>query len=93
MESERSLLERWLNPQLLLPVIAGAVVMATGEKPFSADRTAWGLTVMGLGATARSAAVANELAHKSEADAGYQRGFNTLNPALKRPTSTRSRKS
>lgn len=67
-------LRTWL--ELLLPILIGVAIAGTGG--WSSDRWATGLAIMGLGASKRVGQV--------EGDArGYERGYNTYNPALREP--------
>lgn len=61
--------------ELLLPVAMGLAIAGTGG--WSSERWAWGLTVMGYGP-----------AMKIQGQASYQRGYWTLNPALREPAPT-----
>jgi hypothetical protein len=64
--------------QLLLPVLVGFAIAGTGG--WATDRWLAALPVMGLGPASKFAEQKGELR-------GYERGFNTYNPALREPDS------
>ena len=64
--------------QLLLPVIVGFAIAGTGG--WATDRWLAALPVMGLGPVS-----------KLGEQKGYEKGFNTFNPALRNPAEPDSR--
>lgn len=65
--------------EMLIPILIGLAIAGTGG--WSADRWATALAIMGLGVSKRVGQV--------EGDArGYERGFNTYNPALREPANS-----